>query len=290
MASETVAFDIIGAEHAGEVAPGEMVIIDDRGLRRVQMQPPRQELRCVFETIYFARPDSFLYGSPATNSETRKEYGRQLWREHPVEADVVVPVPDSSTFAALGFSQESGIPFDYGLIRSHYIGRTFIEPTQAIRDAKVRKKYNPNRSVLKGKRVVLVEDSIVRGTTLRNLVRLMRDFGAREVHVRVSSPPTGTAATWGSTPPRPRGSSPTACPSRGCASSWARTASATSASRGCWPTRCCAAGSAPTASTERSASRRRLEAVPRGRALLVPGPVHDPGPARPSLYPPSCFA
>ncbi len=143
----------------------------------------------MFEHVYFARPDSFLFGASETTGEVRKEFGRQLWKEHPAEADVVIPVPDSSTFAALGFAQESGIPFDFGLIRSHYIGRTFIEPTQAIRDAKVRKKYNPNRSVLKGKRIVLVEDSIVRGTTLKNIVRLIRDFGAREVHVRVSSPP-----------------------------------------------------------------------------------------------------
>ena len=189
VASETPAFDIIGARYLGEVEPGEMVILDDRGLRRVQLFPPSPELRCVFEHVYFARPDSFLFGAPETTGEVRKEFGRRLYREHPAKADVVIPVPDSSTFASLGYSQESGIPFDYGLIRSHYIGRTFIEPTQAIRDAKVRKKYNPNRSVLNGKRVVLVEDSIVRGTTLKNIVRLIRDFGAREVHVRVSSPP-----------------------------------------------------------------------------------------------------
>ncbi|MBN1837769.1 MAG: amidophosphoribosyltransferase, partial [Spirochaetales bacterium] len=189
VASETVAFDIIGAENLGEVAPGEMVIIDDRGLRRRQLFPSQERQACIFEYIYFARPDSFLYGSPVTTGEIRKEFGRQLWREHPVQADVVIPVPDSSTFAALGLSAESGIPFDFGLIRSHYIGRTFIEPTQAIRDAKVRKKYNPNRSVLEGRRVIVVEDSIVRGTTLRNLIRLIREFGAREVHVRVSSPP-----------------------------------------------------------------------------------------------------
>jgi amidophosphoribosyltransferase len=189
VASETPAFDIIGARYLGEVRPGEMVVVDGRGLRRVQLFPPGEKLACVFEHVYFARPDSFLFGAAETTGEVRKEFGRQLCREHPAEADVVIPVPDSSTFAALGFSQESGIPFDYGLIRSHYIGRTFIEPTQAIRDAKVRKKYNPNRSVLKGKRVVLVEDSIVRGTTLKNIVRLIRDFGAREVHVRVSSPP-----------------------------------------------------------------------------------------------------
>jgi amidophosphoribosyltransferase len=189
VASETTAFDIIGARHLGEVEPGELIIADDGGLRRLRMFPPDEELRCIFEYIYFARPDSFLYGCQNTTGEVRKEFGRQLCREHPAEADAVIPVPDSSTFAALGYSTESGIPFDFGLIRSHYIGRTFIEPTQAIRDAKVRKKYNPNRSVLKGRRVVLVEDSIVRGTTLKNIVRLIRGFGAREVHVRVSSPP-----------------------------------------------------------------------------------------------------
>lgn len=189
VASETVAFDIIRAEYLGEVEPGEMLIIDDDGLRRRQLGPTQESLRCIFEYIYFSRPDSFLYGNSHTTADVRKEFGRRLWQEHPVEADVVIPVPDSSTFAALGFAAASGIPFDYGLIRSHYIGRTFIEPTQAIRDAKVRKKYNPNRSVLAGKRVVLVEDSIVRGTTLKNIIRIIRDFGAREVHVRVSSPP-----------------------------------------------------------------------------------------------------
>ena len=189
VASETVGLDIIGAESLGEVQPGELLIAGERGLRRHRLFPPDEQLRCIFEYIYFARPDSFLYGSVHTTGDIRKGFGRRLWREHPVDADVVIPVPDSSTFAALGFSGESGIPFDFGLIRSHYIGRTFIEPTQAIRDAKVRKKYNPNRSVLRDKRVVLVEDSIVRGTTLKNIIRIIRDFGAREVHVRVSSPP-----------------------------------------------------------------------------------------------------
>ena len=189
VASETVALDIIRAEYLGEVEPGEMLIIDDRGLHRHRLFPKSEQLRCIFEYIYFARPDSFLYGSEHTTGDIRKAFGRQLWREHPVDADVVIPVPDSSTFAALGFSDASGIPFDFGLIRSHYIGRTFIEPTQAIRDAKVRKKYNPNRSALRDKRVVLIEDSIVRGTTLKNIIRIIRDFGAQEVHVRVSSPP-----------------------------------------------------------------------------------------------------
>ncbi|MBA7712720.1 Amidophosphoribosyltransferase [subsurface metagenome] len=189
IASETVAFEIIGAQYVDEVKPGELIVIDQQGLRRSQLFPPGQELRCVFEYVYFARPDSFLYGSEVSTGEIRKGFGRRLYREHPVEADVVIPVPDSSTFAALGFSAESGIPFDFGLIRSHYIGRTFIEPTQAIRDAKVRKKYNPNRSVLQGKRVVVIEDSIVRGTTLKNLIKIIRNFGAREVHIRVSSSP-----------------------------------------------------------------------------------------------------
>ena len=177
VASETVAFDIIRADYLGEVEPGEMLIINDDGLQRHRLFPAAEQLRCIFEHIYFARPDSFLYGSEYTTGDVRKEFGRQLWREHPVQAEVVIPVPDSSTFAAMGFSEASGIPFDFGLVRSHYIGRTFIEPTQAIRDAKVRKKYNPNRSVLRDRRVVLGEDSIV------------RDFGAREVPVRVSSPP-----------------------------------------------------------------------------------------------------
>jgi amidophosphoribosyltransferase len=177
-ASETVAFDILRAQYLGEVKPGELVIMDEKGMRRRQLSAPQEELRCIFEYVYFARPDSFLFGASLTTGEVRKEFGRTL-----------IPVPDSSTDAALGFSQESGIPFDYGLIRSHYVGRTFIEPTQAIRDAKVRKKYNPNRSVLKDKRVVVVEDSIVRGTTLRNLINILREFGAAEVHVRVSSSP-----------------------------------------------------------------------------------------------------
>jgi len=188
-ASETVALDIIRARYLGEVEPGELVIADERGLRRQQLFPPTTQLRCIFEYIYFARPDSLLYGCEVHTSEVRKELGRQLFREHPAQAEVVISVPDSSNDAAMGYSQEAGIPFDFGLIRSHYIGRTFIEPTQAIRDAKVRKKYNPNRSVLQGRRVVVVEDSIVRGTTLKNLIRIIREFGAREVHVRVSSPP-----------------------------------------------------------------------------------------------------
>jgi amidophosphoribosyltransferase len=189
VASESVAFDIMDASYIDEVKPGELILINDRGLHRRQLFAAGGGQQCVFEHVYFARPDSFLFGSAVTTSEIRKEFGRLLFGEHPADADVVIPVPDSSMDAALGFAESSGIPFDLGLIRSHYIGRTFIEPTQAIRDAKVRKKYNPNRTAVVGKRVVVVEDSIVRGTTLKNLVKILQSRGAREVHVRVSSPP-----------------------------------------------------------------------------------------------------
>ncbi len=151
----------------------------------------------MFEYIYFARPDSFLYGAEETTGEVRKEFGRQLWREHPARADVVIPVPDSSTFAALGYSAESGIPFDYGLIRSHYIGRTFIEPTQAMRERGVALKFNALAENLTGKRVVMIDDSLVRGTTAGPLVRLVREAGATEVHLRITCPPITHACHFG---------------------------------------------------------------------------------------------
>jgi len=189
IASETCAFDIIGAEYIGEVERGEMIIIDDNGLRRKQLFKPEGRLACIFEHVYISMPNSFSFGSKYTNSVIRREFGKQLAREHPADADVVVPVPDSGNHAALGYSEESGIPFDFGLIRSHYIGRTFIEPTQKLRDAKVKKKHNPNKSVVEGKRIVLVDDSIVRGTTSKKLIELIRNSGAKEVHIRISSPP-----------------------------------------------------------------------------------------------------
>ena len=190
IASETCAFDIIGAKYIDEVKRGEMVTINDAGLKRIQLSPPEKErLACIFEHVYIAMPNSFSFGSKYTNSVIRKEFGKQLAREHPADADVVVPVSDSGNSAALGYSEESKIPFDFGLTRSHYIGRTFIEPTQQLRDAKVKKKHSVDKSVVEEKRIVLVDDSIVRGTTSKKLIQIIRDAGAKEIHVRISSPP-----------------------------------------------------------------------------------------------------
>ncbi|HHY96263.1 MAG TPA: amidophosphoribosyltransferase, partial [Firmicutes bacterium] len=187
LASETCAFDTIGAEFLREVEAGEMVVIDDHGLRSQQVAPPGRPALCVFEYIYFARPDSDLGG---LNVHTvRKQLGRVLAHEHPAAADLVTGVPDSSISAASGFAEEAGIPYEMGLVKNRYIGRTFIEPDQEGRDLAVRLKLNPLRRVVEGKRVVLVDDSIVRGTTSRHIVNLLREAGAREVHLRISSPP-----------------------------------------------------------------------------------------------------
>jgi amidophosphoribosyltransferase len=187
VASETCALDLMEAKVEREVEPGEIAVITDEGVRSVRAFPPSERLQCVFEYVYFARPDSVLWGR---NVHTvRKDLGRQLAREHPITADIVIPVPDSGTSAALGFSEESAIPFEMGLIRNHYVGRTFIEPKQGIRHFGVKVKLNPMPEMLKGKRVVVVDDSIVRGTTSRKIVRMIRTAGAREVHVRISSPP-----------------------------------------------------------------------------------------------------
>jgi amidophosphoribosyltransferase len=194
-ASETCAFDLIGAVYLNEVEPGEMVVAGPEGLTREYYVPSRQKAQCVFEHVYFSRPDSIVFGRSV--QESRENLGRLLAREHPVEADVVVPVPDSGVAAAIGFAAESGIPFRHGLIRSHYIGRTFIEPSQAIRDFGVKLKLNPVRHLLEGKRVVLVDDSIVRGTTSRKIVRMVRQAGAREVHLRISCPPTRSPCFYG---------------------------------------------------------------------------------------------
>ena len=186
--SETCAFDIIGAEYIRDVEPGEAIIIDENGLKSSKLFPQADRAYCIFEHIYFSRPDSTVFGCNVDN--VRKEFGRQLAREHPVEADVVISVPDSGNSMALGYAEESGIKFDIGLIRSHYMGRTFIEPQQSRRDTGVMLKYNPCRTVLDGKRVVVVEDSIVRGTNIGPLVGMIRQIErAREVHVRVGSPP-----------------------------------------------------------------------------------------------------
>ncbi len=187
LASETCALDLMEAKVVRDVEPGEILVVNDKGLTSFKPFKPADRLQCVFEYVYFARPDSVLWGR---NVHTvRKALGHQLAREHPVQADLVIPVPDSGVGAALGFSEESGLPYDSGLVRNHYVGRTFIEPQQGIRHFGVKVKLNPNREVLEGKRVVVVDDSIVRGTTSRKIVKMIRSAGAREVHVRISSPP-----------------------------------------------------------------------------------------------------
>lgn len=194
-ASETCAFDLIDAVYMGEVEPGEMIIVGPKGVVRERYAPRMARSQCVFEHVYFSRPDSTVFGRPVQQS--RELMGRLLAREHPVPADVVVPVPDSGVAAALGYAAESGIPFRHGLIRNHYVGRTFIEPSQAIRDFGVKLKLNPIRQLLEGKRVVLVDDSLVRGTTSRKLVRMVRNAGATEVHLRISCPPTKSPCYYG---------------------------------------------------------------------------------------------
>lgn len=194
-ASETCAFDLIGATYLSEVEPGEMVIAGPEGLLRERYAPRRRAAYCVFEHVYFSRPDSIVFGRAV--QESREMLGRLLAREHPVDADVVVPVPDSGVAAAIGYAAESGIPFRHGLIRNHYVGRTFIEPSQAIRDFGVKLKLNPVRHLLEGKRVILVDDSIVRGTTSRKIVRMVRQAGAREVHLRISCPPIISPCFYG---------------------------------------------------------------------------------------------
>src|SRR5271154_4651592 len=200
-ASETCAFDLINAVYLGDVDPGEMVIVGPEGMTRERYAPVRDHAPCVFEHVYFTRPDSIVFGRPV--QESRENLGRLLAREHPVDADVVVPVPDSGTAAAIGFASESGIPFRQALICNHYVGRTFIEPSQAIRDFGVKLKLNPIRHLLEGKRVILVDDSIVRGTTSRKIVRMVRSAGAREVHVRISCPPTISPCFYGVDTPVP---------------------------------------------------------------------------------------
>jgi len=195
VASETCAFDLLGAEYVREVEPGEMVRISRAGVESIRFAPPKPHQYCIFEHVYFARPDSLVFGRPVNQS--RELLGRLLAEEHPAEADIVVPVPDSGVPAAIGYAHESHIPFCMGLIRNHYIGRTFIEPVQDIRDFGVRLKLNPVRGLLEGKRVVLVDDSIVRGTTSRKIVRMVREAGAREVHMRISCPPTVSPCYYG---------------------------------------------------------------------------------------------
>jgi len=200
--SETCAFDLVGAQYERDVEPGELVIVSRQsGEIRSRFPLPRvQPKPCVFEHIYFARPDSLVYGKSVMVA--RREMGRRLALRHPVEADLVVPVPDSGVSAALGYSEQSGIPFDFGIIRNHYVGRTFIEPKQTIRSFGVKVKLNPVRHLLAGKRVVLVDDSIVRGTTSKKIVQMVREAGAREVHMRIACPPTTHSCFYGIDTPR----------------------------------------------------------------------------------------
>jgi len=194
-ASETVAFDVIGATFIRDVDPGELVIVNDSGIRSFRPFEKAEPRPCIFEHVYFSRPDSIAEGQSVY--EVRKAIGAELSREAPVEADYVVPVPDSGVPAALGFSQASQIPFELGIIRSHYVGRTFIQPTQEVRHLGVKLKHNANSALVAGKRIVLVDDSIVRGTTSVKLVQMMRDAGAREVHMRIASPPTRHSCFYG---------------------------------------------------------------------------------------------
>ncbi|WP_049642816.1 amidophosphoribosyltransferase [Candidatus Rhodobacter oscarellae] len=195
LSSETCALDIIGAEFVREVEPGEMVVIEDGEVKSLRPFQPARPRFCIFEHVYFSRPDSILNGQSVYT--TRRQIGVELAREAPVEADIVCPVPDSGTPAAIGFSQESGIPYAMGIIRNQYMGRTFIEPTEQIRNMGVRLKLNVNRALIEGKRVILVDDSVVRGTTSRKIKEMILDAGAKEVHFRIASPPTAWPCFYG---------------------------------------------------------------------------------------------
>jgi amidophosphoribosyltransferase len=198
--SESCAFDLLGAELERELEPGEVVLVDGTERRSYRIPVAGTPRRCAFEHVYFARPDSVVFGDPV--GEVRRRLGAQLAREAPAAADIVVPVPDSGLFAALGYSRESGLPFEFGMTRNHYVGRTFIEPRQSIRNFGVKVKLNPVRALIRGKRVVLIDDSIVRGTTSRKIVGMMREAGAAEVHLRISSPPTAWPCYYGIDTPR----------------------------------------------------------------------------------------
>jgi amidophosphoribosyltransferase len=195
LASETCALEIVGADFVRDVEPGEIVVINDQGVHSIKPFNKQKERFCVFEYIYFARPDSVMEGTPVYAA--RKRIGAELSREANVPADVIVPVPDSGVPAAMGYAQQSGIPFELGIIRNHYVGRTFIEPTDHIRHLGVKLKHSANRPVLEGKRVILVDDSIVRGTTSKKIVEMVRAAGAKEVHMRISSPPTTHSCFYG---------------------------------------------------------------------------------------------
>ena len=193
--SESCALDIIGAEYVREIEPGELVIVDERGIRSRQAFEPEQQAKCIFEFIYFSRPDSKVFGENV--DKVRRKLGTILAQRHPVDADIVISVPDSSNTSSLGFAREANIPFEIGLIRNHYVGRTFIQPSQSLRDGTVRLKFNTVDGVLKGKRVAVVDDSIVRGSTMKKLVAMLHKAGAKEVHLRIASPPVKFPCFYG---------------------------------------------------------------------------------------------
>src|SRR5439155_12715271 len=193
--SETCAMDLIGATYVRDVEPGEVLVASAAGIRSIKPFPPAPLAHCIFEHVYLARPDSYVFGKSV--NEVRTNLGRILAREQPVDADVVVPVPDSGVCAAMGYAEEAHVPLRMGLIRNHYVGRTFIQPQASIRHFGVKVKLNPVKSILDGNRVVLVDDSIVRGTTSRKIVRMVRAAGAKEVHVRISCPPTISPCFYG---------------------------------------------------------------------------------------------
>jgi amidophosphoribosyltransferase len=199
-ASETCAFDLIGATYEREVKPGELVIVGPEGITSRFYSPVAAQSSCIFEHVYFSRPDSYVFGKSV--NEVRTNLGRMLAREQRIDADVIVPIPDSGVCAAMGYADEANIPLRMGLIRNHYVGRTFIQPQSSIRHFGVKVKLNPVRSILEGKRVVLVDDSLVRGTTSRKIVRMVRAAGAKEVHVRISCPPTISPCFYGVDTPR----------------------------------------------------------------------------------------
>ena len=201
-ASETCAFDLLRATYERDVKPGELVMVTRDGVSSVQFSSGTPQTSCIFEHVYFSRPDSRVFGRWVQQS--REQMGRQLARESGVEADLVVPVPDSGVTAAIGYAAESGIPFNFGLIRNHYVGRTFIEPEQRVRDFGVKLKLNPVRNLLEGKRIILIDDSIIRGTTSRKIVRMVRGAGAKEVHLRISGPPTISPCYYGVDTPHKR--------------------------------------------------------------------------------------
>jgi amidophosphoribosyltransferase len=202
VASETCAFDLIGAEFVRDVKPGEIFWVDESGEHSVMYSKSERLAQCIFEHVYFSRPDSVVFGQSVY--ESRKQFGRLLAKESPVPADMVIPVPDSGVPAAIGYSESSGLPFELGIIRNHYVGRTFIEPKQSIRSFGVKVKLNPQSSILKGKRVVVVDDSLVRGTTSQKIIQLIRQAGATEVHLRIAAPPTKGSCYYGVDTPNPK--------------------------------------------------------------------------------------